>query len=392
MILIKKTSFILVLLLAAILNSCAEKQIYLKSIPAPPQTNKIRVALIIIYEPFYTNIYGTGLSYKVSYEDLIKIQSINLSRFLIQQGFYEVVPEEDLRAVLGNQRPTWKQLEVNNWDLAKQIAAKLYANYVLMFERGVEARFFFCKINMINATTGALYSVQEDVKGGFIQNEANEIIKKAYRNLFTKANRDMLATALEKAGEKTIHSESSTTPKILEPFIKKDPMTINEKTEQDQKKKENETEKGRVLEPLIQTKKIPDSRSTLIVYDFDADANMKVVALILTDALREELHKIGSFELLNREDLNKISQEWRFQTSGFVDEKESVKIGNLIGARESITGRLVSLGNTYILSAKRIDIQTLKTKNISSIKCPKGNEEELLKSIPILAKKLLEIQ
>jgi hypothetical protein len=169
-------------------------------------------------------------------------------------------------------------------------------------------------------------------------------------------------------------------------------MTINEKTEQDQKKKENETEKGRVLEPLIQTKKIPDSRSTLIVYDFDADANMKVVALILTDALREELYKIGSFELLNREDLNKISQEWRFQTSGFVDEKESVKIGNLIGARESITGRLVSLGNTYILSAKRIDIQTLKTKNISSIKCPKGNEEELLKSIPILAKKLLEIQ
>jgi len=44
----------------------------------------------------------------------------------------------------------------------------------------------------------------------------------------------------------------------------------------------------------------------------------------------------------------------------------------------------------YILSAKRTDIQTLKTKSLGSERCPKGSVEELLNAIPKLARKLAD--
>jgi len=44
----------------------------------------------------------------------------------------------------------------------------------------------------------------------------------------------------------------------------------------------------------------------------------------------------------------------------------------------------------YILSAKRTDIQTLKTKSLGSVTCPKGSEEGLLNIIPGLARKLAD--
>ncbi len=116
----------------------------------------------------------------------------------------------------------------------------------------------------------------------------------------------------------------------------------------------------------------------------------KKTSIILTEALREELYNIGSFELVNREDLNRVIQEIRLKESGLVYEKDAVIIGGFLGARESITGRLNSLGNLYILSAKRTDIQTLKTKSLGSVTCPKGSEEGLLNIIPGLARKLAE--
>lgn len=125
-----------------------------------------------------------------------------------------------------------------------------------------------------------------------------------------------------------------------------------------------------------------------MVYDFNASQNLTVVALILTEALREELLLIGQFVLINRENIGQIVDELKLQQSGLVDEQQTVQIGKWLAANESVTGRLDTLGNSYILFAKRTDIKSLITLSMGSLRCTAGKEEEMLTGMSLLAKKL----
>jgi hypothetical protein len=53
---------------------------------------------------------------------------------------------------------------------------------------------------------------------------------------------------------------------------------------------------------------------------------------------------------------------------------------------------LSPLGDTSILQAKRIDIKKMSTITLGSLKCQTGHEEELLNNIPLLARKLVQLQ
>ncbi len=378
--------FSVVLILTAVI-SCSEQKIFLKKIPEPSKSNKLRIALVTISDPFYTSVYGTRVSYPVSYETFTKRQYAATKRFLDMMGIYEVVPEEDLKAVMGDQKITRQQLNENNWAMARQIGTNLYANYVMLVERGSDgpARFFW-KMDMINVATGAIYSVHEDIPGrGYIE-DFMKIIPGAYSKLFAQAKSDMLLTAMQKAGETSTSHEKSSAPKtIIEPKIQQ------EITQSKKELKKDET-KENAFGDLAKKDKNTWDKARIVVYDFEADSNMNVVALILTETLREELYNTGKFELVNREDLIRIMEEHMLVESGLVDEKKSIKIGGLLGAGENITGRLALLGDTYILSAKRTDIQTSKIKGIVSIKCPKGSETALLNSISELAKRLAGVE
>ena len=53
-------------------------------------------------------------------------------------------------------------------------------------------------------------------------------------------------------------------------------------------------------------------------------------------------------------------------------------------------GRIGSIGEVYILQAKRTDLQSLSTRALGSLQCKQGEEVLLLKQLPALAKKLAE--
>ena len=128
----------------------------------------------------------------------------------------------------------------------------------------------------------------------------------------------------------------------------------------------------------------------LVVYDLEAADHLRPTALILSESLREELFKFRRFSLVNRENLLQLMDELKFQQSGFVDEKQAVQLGKGMAANQVVTGRLGPLGGSYILQAKRIDVQSLGTKALGSLKCKQGEEEQLLEQLPALAKKLAE--
>jgi hypothetical protein len=152
--------------------------------------------------------------------------------------------------------------------------------------------------------------------------------------------------------------------------------------------KEAEPETPTPAQDLISQKDVPDGKVRLIVYDFSAVKHMEVVSLILADALREELFKIGPFVLVSRENIAQVMDELKLQQSGLVDEKQAVRIGGWMAANEMVTGKLAELGKIYVLSATRTDISTLKALGMGSVKCPVGREEDLLSGIPEIARKL----
>jgi hypothetical protein len=144
------------------------------------------------------------------------------------------------------------------------------------------------------------------------------------------------------------------------------------------------------MEHELQMETPATDKVKLVVYDFDTAERLSVVALILTDALREELFILGQFSLVNRENMMQVMQELKLQHSGLVDEKEIVELGKWLAANQAVTGRLAMLGSSYVLQAKRTDIKTMGTLGIGTLKCSSGQEEELLSGMPLLARKLIE--
>jgi hypothetical protein len=142
------------------------------------------------------------------------------------------------------------------------------------------------------------------------------------------------------------------------------------------------------LEKILTTESKPDGRKRLAVYDLETSEPLKVVALILSESLREELIRLGSFALVNRENLVQVLKEIELQMTGLVDEKQAVKVGKGLAANQIVLGRYGALGNTAILQAKRIDVESQGTLAMGSLKCSQGREDELLAHMSDLARKL----
>ncbi|MBU0544142.1 MAG: hypothetical protein KKH97_02235 [Proteobacteria bacterium] len=130
----------------------------------------------------------------------------------------------------------------------------------------------------------------------------------------------------------------------------------------------------------------------LVIYDLESPESIKTVALILTEIIREELFRLKHFTLVNRETLQQILGEMALQQTGLIDEKQAVKAGKGLAASQVVTGKLGMLGKTYILQAKRIDVETFATLGFASTRFVQGQEEDVLSKLPALAKSLAGLQ
>ncbi len=138
-------------------------------------------------------------------------------------------------------------------------------------------------------------------------------------------------------------------------------------------------------------KKDPGAKK-LVVYDFDTTDQYRTVALILAEALREEVFKLKQFILVNREDLQKVLEEMALQQTGLLDEKEAIRTGKGLAASQVVTGRLGQLGKTFVMQAKRVDVETFGTLGIASTKFTEGQEDEVLNKLPDFARSLVGLQ
>lgn len=421
--------------MALLLTACSN--IKVSTIPPPNPTAKLR-----IYVQAVSTQQSTKGRWGKSLEEFSHNQVRSIERILRESGIYEVVSDDDVDAVLGKQQPTRWELERGNWDLARQIAGALHANYALIVERGISRpRDSFFESVLINTKTGKRFGVSLQ----FFNRQKGEgkwppgTPKAAYRELFRDAKADLLGTAISKSElsvlEPTVTAQVPTLDETKKqiPSLDKKPESLtivksteekelalgeNERAEKDLFKQSDDIKKKAsasdqiATEPIL-AKTIPAATTEggsriidiesvfvedapartgerLVVYDLEAADNLKPTALILSESLREELFKFRRFSLVNRENLLQLMDELKFQQSGLVDEKQAVKLGKGMAANQVVTGRFGPLGGSYILQAKRIDVQSLGTKALGSLKCKQGEEELLLEQLPALAKKLAE--
>lgn len=388
------------------LLGCATVQ--LGSIPKPVETTQLRVAVI----PFSGNL--SKKRWGKSNEEFVDSQYRNTLEQLDKLGYYDVVSVSEMYAVLGEYAPDRWSLTRKDAELALRIGVSLYADYVLLAERGTlgDPNYYF-ELTLININSGRRFAVR-------INNTRERGAKKlpkgtariAMRELFRDAKGDLLATALSKISGKTIRKtehgqgreEPEEAPKKTEHF-----RLAAEREEQNRLDREqlvriknneqklaaasivsNDLREVEYLDAEQQEEHQLRGAKRLIVYDLSTASDAyRQVALILSEALREEIQKRGVYNLVNRENILQLLNEMKFQQSGLVDSTQAVQLGKGAGAQEIVTGNLGVLGRKVVLQSKLTDIQSMLNLVQASLKCEAGQEELLLDRLSNMVDQLL---
>jgi hypothetical protein len=376
--------------------------VQISSLPRPQPTAKLRVFVVTITTE--SNFTKRPVLWLALPEELQEFSTRGINKMLQEQGIYEVVSAGDIQAVLGNSTVSGWEWKANNMALLKDVGNALHSDYALLFERSYNVCLQF-DVNLINLETGKVFFVSNYIPTPTLQRLNNdekkqagkEMAKISYRQLFSAAKSDFIQTAMSKGKRATEKMKPKETDAPVPTHMPEKPVetlpdAVMPKTAEPRVATLRNTQADfeKELDAVISAKNKKSEALRLIVYDFDAADRLKVVGLILTEALREELHNFGGFLLVNREDILKIMDEYKLQQSGAVVEAQAIKMGKWLAANQAVTGSLGLLGNTSILQVKRIDIKTMGTIALGSLKCPAGREEELLNQMPQLARKLTQ--
>ena len=397
-------------ILVFFLNSSLLAAVKISPIPSPPPTAKLRIYVIAVT----SGIPKSGF-WQVPQEEYADRMAKYTDIMLKNQGIYEVVTAADVQAVLGGQSIAGWEWMRNNWALAKDAGKALHADYVLCIERSWKMN-FQQDMTLFNLSNGRQFSISNYLPPRWEKANANiEMIRINFRILFQDAKGDFLQTALAKGklsqGEikpVTDAKEAGAVPaeiiakaetpqkpensasiktKAIEPSKSLTPQVVS-----DRQKKENQSAFEKEMEAALLGKNKKPVGPQLVVYDFDATEQLSIVGLILAESLREELYKLGSFVLINRENMAQVMEERKLQQSGLVNEKQAIKLGEWMAASEAVTGKIATIGSTSVLQAKRIDIKTMGTISLGSLKCKTGAEDELLNNMGDLARMLTQLQ
>jgi len=93
-----------------------------------------------------------------------------------------------------------------------------------------------------------------------------------------------------------------------------------------------------------------------------SDINLATFAI---DELEYQLVTAKQFRIVDRNSLDKIRAEQKFQLSGEVSDQSAVSIGNMLGANIVITGSISGIGNVQRLTLKALDVKTAQIITMS---------------------------
>lgn len=128
----------------------------------------------------------------------------------------------------------------------------------------------------------------------------------------------------------------------------------------------------------------PGEKITVAVLDFAAKNISQESADAVTDLLRTELFNTGRFKVVERQTIQKIIEEQKFQMSGLTDAEQAAEIGRILNVQKIMVGTVTRLGTTHLINVRLVDVQTGLVELAESVES-RGGEGKLPGAIAELA-------
>ncbi len=100
------------------------------------------------------------------------------------------------------------------------------------------------------------------------------------------------------------------------------------------------------------------SQTQIAVVDFEGLGISKNDARALTNRLMIELHQTNKFRVLEREMLDKIIEEQKFQLSGCNSDQCLVELGQIANVQQIVGGSISKVGYIFTITARLISVQS----------------------------------
>lgn len=105
----------------------------------------------------------------------------------------------------------------------------------------------------------------------------------------------------------------------------------------------------------------------IAVLDFDDFGISQTEAIALSNRLRNELFRLGKFDVVDRGMMENILSEQDFQQTGCTSNECLVEVGRLLGAQQMVGGSVSKVGGTFTVSARLVDVETGKVLSVSDL-------------------------
>jgi TolB-like protein len=99
-------------------------------------------------------------------------------------------------------------------------------------------------------------------------------------------------------------------------------------------------------------------KQRIAVLNLESVGVSKTESVTLTDRLRSELVKTGSFTIIERSEMDDILQEQGFQLTGCTTDECVVEAGKLLNVSHICAGSIGKVGALYTVSVRLIDVET----------------------------------
>lgn len=133
-------------------------------------------------------------------------------------------------------------------------------------------------------------------------------------------------------------------------------------------------------EPLLAFKQM----TSIAILDLDAIGVEPSLAKGISEQLRARVAGAPSVRLIERERIEKVLNEVKFQQSGNTDPVAAARIGKILNISKTSFGSLSRLGKNLIVTVQLVDVQTAAIDGIRQIVCNNCVDEDLLETVAAL--------
>jgi hypothetical protein len=138
---------------------------------------------------------------------------------------------------------------------------------------------------------------------------------------------------------------------------------------------------------LLAASAVSREKVAVAVLDFEAKNVTTESAEAIADLFRTELFNTGCFKVVERQRIQKIIEEQRFQSTGVTDTDQAAEIGRLLNVKKIMIGTVTLLGDIHILNTRIVDVQSGQVELAEAVES-RGGEENLPRAVTELALKI----